>query len=87
MMSDSFLCSVVDAAMMSELQHCCVAVNKCSGISSESEAGLSVGSSLALAPECSLTLGMYVHLCKSLFNSVVKVGMFRIMCGGVNVFN
>ena len=40
---------------MSELQHCCVAAREGSGISSESEAGLSVGTSMALAPECGLT--------------------------------
>ena len=50
-MSDSFLYSGDDAAMMSELQHCCVAARECSGISSESKAGLSMGTSLALAPE------------------------------------
>ena len=55
MMSDSFLYSGDDAVMMSELQRCCVAARECSGVSSESEAGLSVGTSLALAPECSLT--------------------------------
>ena len=55
MMSDSFLYSGDDAAMMSELQHCCVAARECSGISSESKAGLSMGTSLALAPECGLT--------------------------------
>ena len=55
MMSDSFLYSSDHAAMMSELQCCCVAVRECSGVSSESEAGLSVGTSLALAPECGLT--------------------------------
>ena len=38
--SDSFLYSGDDAAMMSELQHCCVAGRECSGISSESKAGL-----------------------------------------------
>ena len=54
-MSDSFLYSGDDAAMMSELQHCHVAVRECSGMSSESEAGLSVGTSMALAPECGLT--------------------------------
>ena len=55
MMSDSFLYSGDDAAMMSELRHCCVAARECSGVSSESEAGLSMGISLALAPECGLT--------------------------------
>ena len=40
MMSDSFLYSVEDAAMMSELQHCHVAVRECSGISFESKVGL-----------------------------------------------
>ena len=54
-MSDSFLYSGDDAAMMSELQHCCVAVRECSGIRSESKAGMSVGTSMALAPECRLT--------------------------------
>ena len=44
-----------DAAMMSELQHCCVSVRQCSGVSSESEAGLLVVTSMALAPECGLT--------------------------------
>ena len=39
-MSDSFLYTGDDAAMMSELQHCRVAARECSGISSESEAGL-----------------------------------------------
>ena len=55
MMSDSFLYNDDDAAMMSELQHCCVVARECSGVSSESETGLSIGISLALAPECSLT--------------------------------
>ena len=54
-MSDSFLYSGDDAEMMSELQCCCVAVRECSGISSEIEAGLSMGTSLELAPECGLT--------------------------------
>ena len=55
MMSDSFLYSGNYVVMMSELQHCCVAARECSGVSSESEAWLSVGTSLALAPECGLT--------------------------------
>ena len=55
MMSDSLLYSGDDAVMMSELQRCCVAVRECSGVSSESKAGLSMGTSLALAPECGLT--------------------------------
>ena len=55
MMSDSFFYSGDDAAMMSELQHCCVAVRECSGVSSDSKAGLSMGTSLALPPECGLT--------------------------------
>ena len=59
MMSDSFSHSVNDAAMMSELQRCCVAARECSGISSESKAGLSVGTSLAPAPECGL-MEMYM---------------------------
>ena len=53
MMSDSFLYSGDDAAMISELQCCCVAVIEYSGISSESEARLSFSTSLALAPKCS----------------------------------
>ena len=73
MISDSFLYSGDDEVMMSELQHYCVAVKKCSGISSESEAGLSVGTSMPLDPECDLTF-MYVHLCKSLFNnSLIRI--------------
>ena len=55
MMCDCFLYSGDDAVMMSVLQHCHVAVRECSGVSSESKAGLSVGTSLALAPECGLT--------------------------------
>ena len=55
MMSDIFLYSADDAAMMSELRRCRVAARECSGISSESEAGLSMGTSLALASECGLT--------------------------------
>ena len=55
MMSDSFLYSGDEAVMMSELQHCRVVARECSGISSESEAGLSVVTSIALAPECGLT--------------------------------
>ena len=54
-MSDSFLYSGDDAVMMSELQPCCVAAREHCGVSSESKAGLSVGTSMALAPECSLT--------------------------------
>ena len=53
MISDSFLYSGDDAVMRSELQYCCVAARQCSGLSSES--GLSVGISMALAPECGLT--------------------------------
>ena len=72
-MSDSFLYSGDDAVMMSELQHCCVASKKHSGISSESETGLSVGTAMALAPECDLKF-MYVHLCKLLFNnSLIRI--------------
>ena len=56
MMSGSFLYSGDDAGMMSELQHCRVAARECSGVSSESKAGLSVGTSMALASECGLTL-------------------------------
>ena len=55
MMSDSCLYSGDDAAIMSELQHCLIAERECSGVRSESKAGLSVLTSLALAPECSLT--------------------------------
>ena len=54
-MSDSFLYSGDDTVMMSELQRYCVAARECSGVSSDSEAGLSKGTSLALAPECGLT--------------------------------
>ena len=55
-MSDSFLYSSDDAAMMSELQHWHSAVGQgSSGVGSESKAGLSVGTSTALAPECGLT--------------------------------
>ena len=53
MMSDRFLYSGDDAVMMSELQHCHVPARQCSGIGSESKAGLSVRTSLA--PECGLT--------------------------------
>ena len=55
MMSDTFLYSGNDAVMMSELQRCHVAARHHSGVGSESEAGLSVGTSVALAPEYSLT--------------------------------
>ena len=54
MMSDNFLYSSDDAVMMSELEHCCVTVRQHSGIGSESKAGLPVGTSMALAPECGL---------------------------------
>ena len=50
-----FLYSGDDAVMMSELQCCPVAARQPSGIGSEREAGLSVGTSLALPPECDLT--------------------------------
>ena len=40
MMSDSFLYSGDDAAMMSELQCCRVAARECSNVSSESKAEL-----------------------------------------------
>ena len=52
MMSDSFLYSGDDAVMMSELQYCHVAVGQHSGMSSERETGLSVGTSMALSAEC-----------------------------------
>ena len=56
MMSDNLLYSGDDAAMMSELQHFGAAGIECSsGIRPESEAGLSVETSLALASQCSLT--------------------------------
>ena len=55
MMSDSFLYSGDDAAMMSVLQHHHVSVRQCSDVSSESKAGLLVGTSMALALECGLT--------------------------------
>ena len=55
MMSDSLLCSGDDAVMMSVLQHCHVAARQHSGISSDSKAGLSVGTSMAFAPEYGLT--------------------------------
>ena len=55
MMSDSFLYSGDDAEMMPELQHCPVAARQYSGVSSESKTRLSVGVSMALAPEYSLT--------------------------------
>ena len=54
-MSNSFLYSSDDGAMMSELQHCGVAVRHHSDLDSESKAGLSVGASMALAPEYCLT--------------------------------
>ena len=54
-MSDSFLYSGDDAAMMSEMQYCDVAVRECNGVGSESKAGLSVRISMALTPECGLT--------------------------------
>ena len=54
-MSNSFLYSGDDAVMMSELQHCRVAARECSGVSSESDTGLSVGTSITFAPECRLT--------------------------------
>ena len=53
-MSDSFLYSGDDAAMMSELQCFHVAGREHSGTSSESEAGLSVWTSLALGPKWGL---------------------------------
>ena len=55
MISDSFLYSGDDVTIMSELQCCCVAMREHSGTSSERETGLSVGTSMALASECSLT--------------------------------
>ena len=61
MISDSFLYSGDDAMMISEPQHCHVAVREHSGISSMGEAGLSVGTS------------MYVHLRKSLFNRMATI--------------
>ena len=54
-MSDMFLYSGDDVVMMSELQHCHAAGRECSVISSGSKAGLSVGTSVELAPEYSLT--------------------------------
>ena len=47
MMSDSFLYRGDDAVMMSE-QCCHVAARQCSSVSSESEDGLSVRTSMAL---------------------------------------
>ena len=54
MMSDSFLYSGDDTVMMSELQLCCVAAGQHRGVGSKSKAVLSVGTSMALAPECGL---------------------------------
>ena len=61
MMYDSFLYSDDDAVMMSELQRCHIAVRECSGVSSGSEALLSVGTSMAFAPECGVT---FTQKCK-----------------------
>ena len=52
-MSDSY--SGNDAAMMSELKCCYVAARESIEVSSDSKAGLWVWTSMALAPECSLT--------------------------------
>ena len=54
MISDSFLHSGDDAKMMSQLQHYCISACQCSDIRCEREVGLSVGTSMVLAPECSL---------------------------------
>ena len=50
-MSDNFLYDGDDAGMMSELQHCHVAARWHSDKSSEREAGLSVGASIAPATD------------------------------------
>ena len=55
MMSDSFFYSGDNVAMMSELEHCYIAVRQHSGIGFDSKARLSAGTSMALAPECGLT--------------------------------
>ena len=73
MMSDSFLYSGDDAAMMSELQHCCVTGKEHSGVSSESKAGLSVGTSMTLAPECSLT---FLQECTCIYANPYLTVMF-----------
>ena len=67
-MSESFLYSGDDAVMMSELQHSHVTARQHSSISSHSEAGLSVGTSVALVPKCGLTFPQkctcYRHVCE-----------------------
>ena len=55
MMSDSFIYSGDDTSDDVRAAALEGAARKHSGISSESEAGLSVGTSMALAPECGLT--------------------------------
>ena len=50
-MSDSFLYSGDDVRAAA----LCVAAREHGGVSSESKAGLSTGTSMALAPECYLT--------------------------------
>ena len=64
MMSDSFLYSGDDAVMMSELQDYHVATRQHSSVSSESKARLSVGTSMALAPECDLT---FLQKCRCVY--------------------
>ena len=65
MMSDSFLYSSDDAVMMPELQHCHVAARECGSISSESKAGLSVGTSMAFGD-----LSELIYVVKTPFDSV-----------------
>ena len=60
MMCDSSLYSGDEAVIVSELLCCCVAAKQCSGEGSEGQAGVSVGTSLALAPECGLTFPQYM---------------------------
>ena len=82
-MSDSLLYSGDDAAMMSGLQRCCVAVRECSGVSSESEAGLSVGTSMTFAPECGLTFPQKC-ICLTLL-TCAKCGTRSTLCWKISL--
>ena len=55
MVSDGFLCSGDDTAIMLELQHYHVAVRQHKSTAFGGKLGCQVGTSLAFAPECSLT--------------------------------
>ena len=82
-MSDNFLYSSDNAVMLLELQCYLVTVRQHSGVSSESESGLSVGTSMALVPECSL---IFLQKCTCVYENPYLTAAYIISAMFCNLF-